>query len=434
MGPPPCRTPCAACRHPAAPDGAGEGARGLRALAALLLGLAAAAAPAGSGAGAEAFPEPTGRVLALPAAPGPHWIWLGDQLLHRAALFDGDSGRLLGMIPGGRGIIAPQRSHDGREIYTAETYYSRGTRGARTDLVSITDATTLQPLGEVEIPPKRSEHTSWVGGSALSDDGRLFAVFNLDPATSLSIVDVAERRLLGEVEIPGCALVYPAGPRRFLSLCADGTALTTSVGTDGGFVRTRSDRFFDPAADPVTEKAVRSGDTWLFVSFAGVVHPVDVAGPSLRFGETWPLLDDADREASWRPGGMQPFALHAPSGHLYALMHQGGTDTHKDPGVEVWVYDVATHARMQRIRLRNPVASFLLGQLSIPSDGWIDWLLQHAMPSHGVDRIAVTEDPEPLLFAATTFPATLTVYDARSGAHLRDVRDAAIAGALLQVP
>ena len=118
---------------------------------------------------------------------------------------------------------------DGREIYLAETFYTRGTRGERTDVVSIADAITLQSKGEVVIPPKRCEHTSWVAGSALSDDGRFLAVFNMNPATSLSIVDVAERRFVTEIDTPGCSLVYAAGPRRFLSLCADGTALVVTL-------------------------------------------------------------------------------------------------------------------------------------------------------------------------------------------------------------
>ena len=55
--------------------------------------------------------------------------------------------------------------------------------------------------------------------------------------------------------------------------------------------------FFDPQVDPVTEKAVRHGDQWLFVSFAGVIHPVGVGGPEPVFGEPWPLFSDADRDA-----------------------------------------------------------------------------------------------------------------------------------------
>lgn len=410
-------------------------------LAAVLLLVATLAAAAGLAAagrrtGAARAPleaEPVGRVVRL-GAPAPHWVWIGDLLLRRAAIFDGDTGRVLGMTPGGSGIIAPHRSLDGREIYLAETHYARGTRGERTDVVTISDAATLQPVAEVVIPPRRAEHLSWVAASALSDDGRFLAVFNMSPGTSLSIVDVAERRFVGEVETPGCSLVYAAGPRRFLSLCADGTALGVALDAAGREAsKMRTARFFDPEKDPISEKGVRCGDQWLFVSREGMVHPIDAAGPELRPGEPWPLLDAGDRADSWRVGGRQEVAAHPASRRLYTLMHRGGPDTHKQPGTEVWVYDLERRVRERRIALRNPVAAFLVAQLDLAPGGFADWLLETLLPHAGVERILVTPDAAPLLLASSTLPATLSVHDAATGAHLRDVREVGVAGSLLQI-
>ena len=67
---------------------------------------------------------------------------------------------------------------------------------------------------------------------------------------------------------------------------------------------------------------------------------------------------------------MQHLALHAGTGRLYSLMHVGGEYTHKDPGTEVWVYDLAGKRRVQRIALKDPATS-----------------------------IAVTRDAKPLLFS-----------------------------------
>src|SRR5213594_5044070 len=260
----------------------------------------------GSGVGiARAQWETVGRVLSLPERPGPHWFWLSDVILHRTALFDGDTGELLGAISSGTAgvgfVIAPLFSPDHREIYLAETYYSRGVRGERTDVVTVYDAATLQPLDEIGIPPRRAEYFPGNAANALSDDGRFAAVFNLTPVTSLSIVDVKSRRFTTEVSTPGCSLVYAAGPHRFLMLCANGAALTVALDDTGHETRVeRSEPFFDPQKDPVTEKAVRRGSEWLFVSFEAVVHPVDVAGDAPRFGETWSLVGDADRRAAWR--------------------------------------------------------------------------------------------------------------------------------------
>src|SRR6516165_9289500 len=73
------------------------------------------------------------KVETLPERPGAHWFWLSDIILHRTALFDGDSGQQLGTISSGTAgvgfVVAPLFSADHREIYLAETYYSRGVRG-----------------------------------------------------------------------------------------------------------------------------------------------------------------------------------------------------------------------------------------------------------------------------------------------------------------
>jgi methylamine dehydrogenase heavy chain len=387
--------------------------------------------------------ETVGKVATLPARPGPHWFWLSDILLHRTALFDADSGGLLGTITSGSAgvgfVIAPLFAADHREIYLAETYYARGVRGERTDVVTVYDASTLQPVAEIDIPPKRGEWFPGNAANALSDDGRFMAVFNLTPATSISIVDVKARAFTAEIATPGCSLVFPAGPRRFLMLCANGGALSVVLDDAGHEGRLeRIDPFFDAQADPITEKAVRRGNEWLFVSFEGVVHPVDVSGEPVRFGETWSLVDDADRRANWRIGGAQHLAVHTASGRLYALMHQGGRDTHKQAGTEIWVYDLATRRRVQRITVPNPFASFVRQQLAAqgrPRAARASaWLLAHALPNPGIERIMVTQDEHPVLIASAEIPPTVTIHDAMTGEFVRDVSEPGLAGSLLFAP
>jgi len=386
--------------------------------------------------------EPLGRVLKLPERPGPHWFWLSDILLHRTALFDADTGQQLGTISSGTAgvgfVIVPLFSPDGREIYLAETYYTRGVRGERTDVVTVYDAVTLAPLHEIVIPPLRAEYFPGNASSTLSDDGQFMAVFNLTPVTSLSIVDVKSRRFVTEVPTPGCSLVYAAGGRRFLMLCANGGALTATVDEAGGVRVERTEPFFDPQGDPITEKAVRRGDEWLFVSFAGNVHPVDVSGAAPRFGETWPLIDEEARRSSWWVGGGQHLAVHAASGRLYALMHQGGPDTHKEPGTEVWVYDLGTHRRVQRIPVLNPLVSFVGQQMGLGepgrTGGLLAWLLTKVLPNPGVERILVTQDDAPVLVASASVPPTVTIHDAMTGAVIREVSEVGLAGSLLFAP
>jgi methylamine dehydrogenase heavy chain len=408
-----------------------------------ILGILLASLGASARAEPSSEPEPIGAVRSLPAQPGPHWFWLTDLILHRTALFDADSGDMLGSISAGTAgvgfIVSPLFSPDRKEIYVAESYYSRGVRGDRTDVVTVYDGRTLQPLHEISIPPKRAEYFPGNAPNALSDDGRFMAVFNLTPMTSLSIVDVRERRFVGEVQTPGCSLVYTAGPRRFFMLCANGGALVVTLDDQGGEQSVvRTPPFFDPNNDPVTEKAVRRGNEWLFVSFEGQIHPVDVSGPELRFGEKWSLVDDADRAAQWRVGGGQHLAVHAGSGRLYTLMHQGAKDTHKQPGTEVWVYDLSARKRVQRIPTMNPLLSFVGQQMGLAQEGRTSgltaWAMGKMLPHSGIERIAVTQDDKPVLVVGSALPPTVTVHDAMTGAVVREISEPGIAGTLFYAP
>jgi len=372
-------------------------------------------------------PDGPGTVEKL-AAPQPHWVWVADLVLERASLIDLDNGRFLGLINGGYGTIAPLFPTKRSEIYLPATYFSRRTRGERTDVLEIYDPSTLAPVGEVVVPAKRAIDAVALAHATLSDDERFVAMFNWTPRTSLSIVDVAQRTFVGEIDMPGCSLVYAAGARRFFSLCADGSALVVTLDEQGNEAsKERTPPFFDPAKDPVTEKAVRYGDQWIFVSFEGYVHPIDVSGPQLRFGEVWSLMSDADRNASWRIGGIQHLAVHSASGRLYSLVHQGGADTHKESGDEVWVYDLQTRQRLQRIELRSPgvtVYGFPIEfgrQWVWPFNRLSDWLIDRVVPA-AVGFIQVTPDANPRLVTASQFSGSLGVYDASKGDFLGRVQ------------
>jgi methylamine dehydrogenase heavy chain len=338
------------------------------------------------------------------------------------------------VLSSGVGVIAPSFSAERGEIYLPETYYSRGSRGRRTDVVTVYDATTLAPIGEIEIPPKRADVVNGAALSTLLDDGRFLAVFNLTPATSVTIVDVVDRKLAGEIATPGCSLVYAFGKRRCASLCGDGSLLLVTLDETGReAARQRSEKFFNPVDDPITEKGVRQGERWLFVSYEGIVHAIDFSGDAPRFEKSWSLLGEADRQAGWRVGGTQNLALHQASGRLYSLVHQGGPGSHKEAGTQVWVYDLASQRRVQEIPVANLVGAFVVRRMGI-SSGIADWVVEHLLPNAGADSIAVTQDAEPRLLMAARTGGTLAVYDARSGAWLRYLDDVGLAPGVLQAP
>ncbi len=322
-----------------------------------------------------------GNVTVLPTEPGDHWVWFAGG--GRASLMDAGSSKYLGNFAVG-GQALPEFSPDGRFIYTPETFWSRGTRGTRTDIVTVFDASTLLPVDEIAIPAKRVQMLSPIGAVELSDDGRFLAVYNLTPATSLSIIDMNRRSLTGEYDIPGCSLVYGAGARRFVSLCTDGAVLTLSIDDEGREVgKARKEGFLDPELDPVTERAVRYGDEWLFVSYAGMIHPLKVGDDEIAFNARWSLFTPEDHADNWHIAGTQHLAVDRERGELFALVHQ--IESQDEPishdGSEVWVYDIAQQRRTRRIPLRDP---------AIATDA----------PAGGYKAIEITGGEQPLLLAS----------------------------------
>jgi methylamine dehydrogenase heavy chain len=286
-------------------------------------------------------------------------------------------------------------SLDGHVIYSPETYFSRGSRGERTDVVTLYDPAHLSVIGEILIPPKRSSNMPMMANAQLTDDGRFLLIYNFTPAQSISVVDTRSRKFVGEVETSGCALVYPTGPRSFFSICADGALLQILL-DDSGHARSsgRPAPLFDVDHDPVTEKGVRVGDTWYFVSYSGMMYPIRIERASLKLQQTWSLLGGAEKADGWRPGGLQQLAVHAGLNRLYSIMHQGPLETHKDPGREVWVYDLTRRARIQKITMKNDSGS-----------------------------IQVSRDAHPLLFSIFIESNVLDIYDATSGDFLRSVNE-----------
>jgi methylamine dehydrogenase heavy chain len=393
-----------------------------------------------SAARADLQPESPGTIEKLSPPFDAHWVWVADLVLERLALIDLDSGKFLGLINGGYGPMSPQFGVERGEMYLASTYFSRRVRGTRTDALEIYDIATLSPVDEIIVPSKRATDAVALGHTAITDDERFVAVFNWTPATSLSIVDVVQRRLAGEVTIPGCSLVYAAGKRRFFSLCADGSALVLTLNDDGSEAsKKRTQPFFDPIKDPITEKAVRHLDQWIFASFDGMAYVVDVAADELRFEAPWSLLSDAERSDSWRIGGLQHLAVHEKSGRLYSMVHQGGPDTHKEAGSEVWVYDLKTRERRQRIELLNPGVTLFGFPIDIsaewiwPFSGLFEWALDNFAPA-AVTHIEVTRDDEPLLVTGSQFSGSLGIYNALDGTFLKRVQPVGWTGDTIFAP
>ena len=285
---------------------------------------------------------------------------------------------------------------DHKTLYVSETYWTLGNRGKREDVLSIYGGPTLSNEGEITLPGRLisdpKTHTF-----ALSADAHYGYDYSFQPAPSVSVIDLKQRKLLTSVEIPGCGLVFPFGERGFAALCADGSLAVADVDGRGQYVVRRADRFFDIMNDPVLDESVsdtRNGLA-LFITYNGWVHPVHLADRP-TFDKPWSIQQAAQLSAAtsqvgtvtWRPGGQVPLAYQPSTARLFVLMHEGHAWSNEQAGTEIWVLDTHQHR--------------LLHRWDVPESALL---------------VAVTQDAHPLLFALSD--SWLWVMDPDSGAVLR---------------
>jgi len=308
------------------------------------------------------------KVETLPAHYPTTWTFLnyaGDRIEIRNV--GSDSREVKGQLQAhdSATLLVPDKRP---EFYVADTVWSRGVRGIRTDFITIYDSQTLEPTGEIVLPgAKRALITAMEGLIAFTDEQRMALVFNFTPASSVTVVDLVKRQVLGDIDIPGCSLVYPSGARGFSTLCSSGTLLTIKLDASGAVAGRSESKAFNPLdTDPLFTESALLGGIRYFPSLGGRVQPLDMKGDEVKVLPDWPLLSSAEAKANWRPSGWQLIASDEQK-LLYVLMqadaHEG---THKDPANEVWVYNAASKTRVKRLRLVRPGSSLALTHDSVP--------------------------------------------------------------------
>ncbi|GHU06188.1 hypothetical protein AGMMS50225_00250 [Betaproteobacteria bacterium] len=273
-------------------------------------------------------------------------------------------------------------SPDRKTAWTASAYQSRIMYGDMHAIVQKFDVPRLRPVQEVEIPEKLALVAPSVGTIQLSGDGKYLFVQNATPATSITVVDVAANKVLGEVPIPGCWGAFAAlEGSKFTAICGNGAMTSFSVKADGSYTTLgTSARIFDADTEPLFVHAERAGKDLLFLSYHGRIFRVNDSGDTPKLVEHFNYTENID--GKWAPGGVQMFAYNAANNILFVTMHPDAKDgSHKNPGHEIWAVNLKT----QKVLYRSPVEEVI--------------------------SIAVTSGKIPVLFGLNEDKGSLTRYE-----------------------
>jgi methylamine dehydrogenase heavy chain len=308
--------------------------------------------------------EPIPNVLTLPSKYPDSWMLVHDfnfvaMLDGRAAIIDlvSETNNLKGVVPISQ--FGNALASSGSEIYVAETFYSRFTRGERTDAITIWDKASLKPTGEIVLPGgKRGQFVTIKNAFQFTNDEKWGLLFNFTPASSVSVIDLAGRKVLGEIDLPGCSMMYPTGTRGFATMCADGTFTSITLDAAGKVASTvTSEPVNNLDDDPMFMMPAMVGRTAWFLTFKGHIHGFDLSGPVAKDLGKFHIGKAEGGTPEWRPSGWQTITADA-AGRLYVLMNPNGREGgHKDGGNEVWVIDPVKKARVLRIALQTPGVS-----------------------------------------------------------------------------
>lgn len=266
---------------------------------------------------------------------------------------------------------------------------------------------TLQPKGEIVLPGgKRQLSVSYTGLFQFTNGEKWVLVANFTPAQSVTVVDLDGRKVLNEIDLPGCAHIYPTGARGFASFCADGSMISITLDEKGAVASSQTlPGVQDIDKQPLFGMPALVGKTAWFVSYYGRLQAVDLSGPVAKPIARTATVGTAEGGApEWRPGGWQVIASDA-EGQLYVLMSPNGREgSHKDGGTEVWVIDPVANTRSRRIDLGSVATS-----------------------------IAVTREAAPKLVVARP-DANIDLFDAQTGMLIRHLGATAGANPILLVP
>ena len=314
----------------------------------------------------------------------PHWVFVNrGNGQDGTRIFDGDTGKMKGMVNMyGQDSFAFDPL--GKNFYVAQTIWSKLDRGTRQDMLLVYDVTSLKLTAEIPIPG-RMLIGNRTHNLVITADGKKALIYNMQPSSSVNVVDLDKHAFEQKIELPGCATMLTNTINGFSALCSNGTMATVAMdGPKPGI--TRSAPFFSATEDPIFDTSIldpKTGKATL-LSYSGLITPVTL-GPAPKIGAAWSIQQAAfmrkgtytAMDVNWMPGGRQPIAVHHASGRIYVLMHMGEYWSEYESAQEIWVLDGNTHKLIGRHaldgELKDKLANIAVSQDSDPqvyvSDG-----------------------------------------------------------------
>jgi methylamine dehydrogenase heavy chain len=305
--------------------------------------------------------------------PKTDWVFVrGGFGTEGTSIYDTRTGKM-------KGMVSTSASSDlaldptGKFYYVSETIWSKGNRGTRQDMVSVYDVIDLKLQSEIVIPDRilvGERRQNFI----ISDDGKWGFIYNLSPASSVNVVDLAKRKFLKTIELPGCASLIPNAAVGFSALCSDGSMATVTVAASKPQI-SRSAPFFSATGDPIFDNFQydKARQQVVMMTYTGLIYIAKMGATptisepfSLQVAAGYAPAETRPLDVAWYPGSRQPMALHRPSGELYVLMHMGEYWSHKGGGEEVWVLDVASRKVVRRFAIKGRMGHIEVTQSADP--------------------------------------------------------------------
>lgn len=317
--------------------------------------------------GAVTIPQAEVPSVSTLAPVQPHWVFVNrGNGQDGTRIFDGDTGKMKGMVN-----MYGQDSFSfdplGKNFYVAQTIWSKLDRGTRQDNLLVYDVTNLKLVSEIPIPG-RMLIGNRTHNLVITADGKKALIYNMQPSSSINVVDLEKRAFERKIELPGCATMLTDTINGFSALCSNGTLATVAMNGSAPSI-TRSAPFFSATEDPIFDTSVVDAKTGkaTLISYSGLITPVTLGAKPL-IGASWSLQQAAfmrkgtytPMDVNWMPGGRQPLAVHHATGRIYVLMHKGEYWSEYEPAEEIWELDGNSRKLIRRHALGEELKDKLI--------------------------------------------------------------------------